>query len=67
MAVGVLEAGQVSAFSIIGIAGSGGVALAFLVRMKDFIWGIIGLILLALFGFNVQKTIKKKYKNKNSE
>jgi len=66
MAVGVLEAGQVSAFGIIGIAGSAGVALAFVVRIKDFIWGVAGLILLAIFGFDVQKTIKRKYKSKNS-
>jgi uncharacterized membrane protein YbhN (UPF0104 family) len=65
MAVGVLEAGQVSAFSILGIAGSAGVALAFLVRMKDFTIGIIGLILLTMFGFNIKTTIKRKYKSKN--
>jgi uncharacterized protein (TIRG00374 family) len=62
MAVGVLEAGQVSAFNIIGIAGSAGVALAFLVRIKDLLWAVIGMILLAMVGFNVQTTIKKKYK-----
>jgi hypothetical protein len=66
MAVGVLEAGQVSAFGIIGVAGSAGVALAFVVRIKDFIWAVIGLILLALFGFNVPKTIERKYKNKTT-
>ena len=66
MAVGVLEAGQVSAFGIIGLAGSAGVALAFVVRIKDFIWGVIGLILLAIFGFDVPKTIKRKYKSKSS-
>jgi glycosyltransferase 2 family protein len=64
MAVGVLEAGQVSAFGIIGAAGSAGVALAFLVRMKDFIWGVIGMILLAMYGFDVPKTIKRKYTKK---
>jgi uncharacterized protein (TIRG00374 family) len=67
MAVGVLEAGQVSAFSMIGLAGSAGVALAFLVRMKDVFWGIIGMILLAMFGFDVKTTIEKKYKAKNDE
>jgi len=67
MAVGVLEAGQVSAFGMIGLAGSAGVALAFLVRMKDFIIGVIGMILLAMYGFNVQKTIKKRYRSKNTE
>lgn len=67
MAVGVLEAGQVSAFSMINIAGGAGVALAFLVRIKDVFWGIVGLILLAIFGFDIGKTIKKKYKAKNGE
>ncbi len=66
MAVGVLEAGQVSAFNIINVPGGAGVALAFLVRMKDFFWAIVGLILLATFGFNVKTTIKHKYKSKKS-
>jgi uncharacterized protein (TIRG00374 family) len=64
MAVGVLEAGQVSAFRIIGLAGSAGVALAFLVRMKDFLWALVGLLLLATFGFDVKTTIKRKYHSK---
>ena len=67
MAVGVLEAGQVSAFGIIGIAGGAGVALAFLVRMKDFLWGVLGMVLLAMYGFDIQNTIKRKYRSKNSE
>ena len=61
MAVGVLEASQISAFSIIGVVGTAGVALAFLVRMKDLLFGIIGLILLAVFGINIPKTIEDKY------
>lgn len=64
MAVGALEAGQVSAFNMIGLAGGAGVALAFLVRMKDFIWGVAGIILLAIFGFDVKTTIERKYKSK---
>ena len=36
-------------------------------RLKDIIWGVIGIILLAMFGFNVQKTIEHKYKNKRTE
>ncbi|MGV8086340.1 MAG: lysylphosphatidylglycerol synthase transmembrane domain-containing protein [Candidatus Woesearchaeota archaeon] len=67
MAVGALEAGQISAFNMIGIVGSGGVALAFLVRIKDFIWGAIGITLLALFGFDVKKTIKRKYESKKNK
>jgi uncharacterized protein (TIRG00374 family) len=67
MAVGVLEAGQVSAFNMINLAGGAGVALAFLVRIKDLLWGIIGLILLAILGFNVRKVIGNKYGRKNVE
>jgi uncharacterized protein (TIRG00374 family) len=66
MAVGVLEAGQISAFNIVGLAGSAGVALAFLVRMKDFLWSVVGLILLPMYGFDVEKTIQRKYKSKNT-
>jgi uncharacterized protein (TIRG00374 family) len=61
MAVGVLEAGQVSAFSMIRLSGSAGVALAFLVRMKDFFFGVIGMILLPMYGLDVKYTIERKY------
>ncbi|MGV8141015.1 MAG: lysylphosphatidylglycerol synthase transmembrane domain-containing protein [Candidatus Woesearchaeota archaeon] len=61
MAVGVLEAGQISAFSMINLAGSAGVALAFLVRMKDFFFGVIGIILLPIYGLDLKETIKHKY------
>ena len=67
MAVGVLEASQIFAFSIIGVAGPASVALAFLIRLKDLFFGIIGLILLPMFGFNVPKTletIERKYVKK---
>ncbi len=64
MAVGVLEAGQLSAFAILGFPGSAGIALAFLVRMKDITWGLIGLILLAIFGFSPTKIVKTKYKER---
>lgn len=64
MAIGVLEAGQISAFAIIGLPASAGVALAFLVRLKDLTISFIGIILLALYGFHVPKVVKKKYVNK---
>jgi len=66
MAVGALEAGQISAFNMIGLAGGAGVALAFLVRMKDFVFGVAGIILLAVFGFDIKTTIEKKYISKNN-
>ena len=64
MAIGVLEAGQISAFALLGLPASAGVALAFLVRMKDLITAIIGIILLALYGFHVHKVVRKKYTSK---
>lgn len=70
MAVGVLEASQISAFGIVGLAAPAGVALAFLVRMKDLLFGIIGLALLPFFGFDVPKTletIEEKYTKSSSE
>jgi glycosyltransferase 2 family protein len=62
MAVGVLEAGQLSAFSLMKLPAGAGIALAFIVRIKDLIIGIIGLILLAAFGFHVGKTMERGYK-----
>lgn len=64
MAIGALEAGQISAFALIGLQASSGIALAFLVRLKDIIIAIIGMILLAFYGFHVPKVVKKKYRSK---
>ncbi|MFA6073278.1 MAG: lysylphosphatidylglycerol synthase transmembrane domain-containing protein [Candidatus Woesearchaeota archaeon] len=58
MALGSLEASQISAFSIIGISTAAGLALSFLVRLKDLIIAIIGIIILGLYGLNIRKTIK---------
>ncbi len=52
-ALGVLELGQVSAGALLGLKASIGVALAFLVRMRDFAWTVIGLILLGLYHQNL--------------
>jgi glycosyltransferase 2 family protein len=54
LSIGVLEAGQVSAFSILRLSGTAGVALAFLVRIKDIMWGILGMIFLAIYGFKIK-------------
>lgn len=64
MAIGVLEAGQISAFALLGLPASAGVALAFLVRAKDIIMALIGMVLLALYGFHVPKVVQRKYNNK---
>lgn len=66
MAIGVLEAGQISAFALIGLPTAAGVSLAFLVRFKDITVAIIGLVLLAMYGFHMKdvvKVVEKKYRN----
>ena len=70
MAIGVLEAGQISAFALITLPAAPGVALAFLVRFKDIMISIIGLILLAVYGFHVKEVVEvveRKYRRKNGE
>jgi uncharacterized protein (TIRG00374 family) len=58
-ALGVLELGQISAGALLGIQASIGVALAFLIRMRDIVWTILGLILLGAFHFNIFKLYEK--------
>jgi uncharacterized protein (TIRG00374 family) len=73
MALGTLEASQISAFSILGINPAAGLALSFLVRLKDFCIAIIGAIMLGIYGVSLKKTVEEtKYidakvetKNKN--
>ncbi len=50
---GVLEIGQVSAGALLGIPAAVGVAMAFIIRARDFLWTVIGLLLLAAFHYNV--------------
>ncbi|MBC8495344.1 flippase-like domain-containing protein [archaeon] len=61
MALGSMEASQVTVFSIIGENTAGGVALSFVVRARDLIWSAIGIILLSYYGVNVSSDIKKAY------
>jgi uncharacterized protein (TIRG00374 family) len=51
-ALGVLELGQLSAGALLGVAPAIGVALAFVVRVRDIIWTLIGAVLLAMFHLN---------------
>ncbi|GIU68836.1 MAG: hypothetical protein KatS3mg002_0072 [Candidatus Woesearchaeota archaeon] len=64
MAIGVLEAGQISAFTLLGLPINAGIALAFLVRAKDILISIIGVLLLTFYGFHAPKVVKKKYISK---
>lgn len=61
MALGVLEASQIAVFSLININTATGVALAFLVRARDLIWTVIGMLMLSYYGIKIIKTIKKNY------
>jgi len=65
MGLGSMELSQVTVFSIIGLDKAGGVAISFLVRTRDLIWSVIGLLLLSYYGLNIKKTIKKSYKLKS--
>jgi len=67
MAVGVLEAGQISAFALINLPASAGIALAFLVRVKDILWAIAGLMLLATYGFHIGNVVEGKYRKESKE
>jgi glycosyltransferase 2 family protein len=57
MGIGSLEASQVTAFSIMSISSAAGLALSFLVRIKDLFIAIIGVALLGMYGFNVKKAV----------
>ncbi len=57
MGIGSLEASQITAFSLLGISSAAGLALSFLVRLKDLFIAIIGVALLGLYGFNIRKTV----------
>jgi len=67
MAVGVLEAGQLSAFALINLSANTAIALAFFVRMKDILIAIIGFILLTTYGFHIGKVVENKYRVKKEK
>jgi len=55
MALGTLEAGQVSAFAILNASTTTGIGVALIIRAKDIFLSLIGVFFMALFGI--------KYKN----
>lgn len=68
MSLGALEASQISAFSIIGVGAAAGLALSFLVRLKDIVISLIGIAILGVYGINVKKTVEEtKYLDKDVE
>ncbi|RJQ18123.1 UPF0104 family protein [Candidatus Woesearchaeota archaeon] len=62
MAIGSLEAGQITAFSIVGLKSSLGVTLAFLIRARDFLLIFAGFLLLVYYGFDVKKQLQKVFR-----
>lgn len=68
MALGALEAGQISVFSIIRVSTAAGLALSLIIRVKDMIIAVIGLILLVIFGLNFKDVVNDtKYLDKDVE
>ena len=57
-ALGVLEAGQMSAFSILGLKPYLGVTTSLIIRAKDTLIALIGLILVSLQGVKYKKKIE---------
>lgn len=67
MAIGALEASQVGVFSLFDMKAAAGVALALIIRARDIMWTIIGLLFLSYYGLKVSTTIKKTYVLKNKK
>ncbi len=59
-ALGVLEASQVSAFSLLGMRPSTAIALSFIVRARDLVWTILGLTVLYAHSASSLKDYFKK-------
>ncbi|MFH1505556.1 MAG: lysylphosphatidylglycerol synthase transmembrane domain-containing protein [archaeon] len=67
LALGVMEAGQISIFKIFNREGAAGVALSLLIRGRDFIWALIGFFVLSYYGFSYSSEKEKNGKNNNSK
>ncbi|MFH1589456.1 MAG: lysylphosphatidylglycerol synthase transmembrane domain-containing protein [archaeon] len=61
MAMGSLEASQLAVFSMLAIKNASGVALAFVIRARDLMWSLAGMILLSYYGIKISSTLKKGY------
>jgi len=61
-ALGVLEVGEFSMFSLIGLKPSIGVALSFMVRARDLVWTFLGIVVLSYYGLNYFLKLNEKGK-----
>ncbi|MFH1916399.1 MAG: lysylphosphatidylglycerol synthase transmembrane domain-containing protein [Nanoarchaeota archaeon] len=59
LAIGALEAIQISSFAFMGFSSAQAVAMAFMVRSLDVFWAIIAVIILSTYGLNIMKIFKK--------
>lgn len=64
MALGALEGSQVSVFKLLGLQASMGVALALVIRVRDSVFAIIGLLALGAYGLRFKRVLKKSYNKK---
>ncbi|MCF7798373.1 flippase-like domain-containing protein [Candidatus Woesearchaeota archaeon] len=55
LALGVLEAAQISVFAMLRLNVAAGVALSIVIRARDFLWTLIGVGILSIYGFNIRK------------
>lgn len=60
MALGTLEAGQLSAFSILGISAAAGIGLSFIIRAKDLLIAFIGVGIMSFYGFDINQALEKQ-------
>lgn len=54
-ALGILEGGQASLLSAVGMAAGAGVVLSLIIRVRDMLWTFIGLVYLAMKGLGLAK------------
>lgn len=59
LALGVLEAGQISVFSLLRLSSASAVGLSSIIRARDFMWTLIGIGVLATRGINIRKAYDK--------
>lgn len=59
MAVGALEAIQISSFALMGFTSAQAIALSFMVRSLDLFWTVIAVFLISSYGLDVVKIFRK--------
>ncbi len=64
LALGVLEAGEASLFTLLGLEAAAGVGLSILVRFRDLMWTFVATIILAAHGLNFKKAYEKTLESK---